>query len=60
MTVCNNDIRNAAAAKGVKLWQIAEGMGLSESAFCRKMRRELPAEQKSKALKIIDDLSKEA
>ena len=60
MTICNSEIRSAATEKGVRLWQIAEAMGLSESAFCRKMRRELPPELKSKALEIIEKLSKEA
>ncbi len=54
----NNEIRLAAAGAGIKLWQIAEALGISDCNFSRKMRRELPEESKKKILSIIKDLSK--
>lgn len=52
----NQRIRKAAAAAGVKLWQIAEAYGLSDGNFSRKLRRELPADKQARILQIIDDL----
>ncbi len=54
----NNDIRLLAAGKGVRLWQIAKAMGISETWFIRIMRDELPAEKKEQIVRIIDDLAK--
>lgn len=56
----NQDIRRAAAGAGVKLWQIADALGIADCSFSRKLRRELPQEEKKKILSIIQKLSKEA
>lgn len=56
----NQDIRRTAAGAGVKLWQIAEALGIADCSLSRKLRRELPAEEKAKIFAIIDRLSKEA
>lgn len=52
----NQRIREAAAAAGVKLWQIAEAYGLSDGNFSRKLRRELPEEEQERILQIVDEL----
>ena len=56
----NIDIRDAAKRAGVCLWQIAEQMGVNDGNFSRKLRRELPTQEKKKILKIIDDIAKGA
>ena len=56
----NNEIRQSAKAAGVKLWQIAEVVGVNDGNFSRKLRHELPEDEKQKILEIIDQLSKEA
>jgi hypothetical protein len=56
----NEDIRQAAKTAGVKLWQIAEIVGVNDGNFSRKLRHELPEDEKQKILEIIDWLSKEA
>lgn len=53
----NQDIRRTAAAAGVRLWQIAEALGIADCSLSRKLRRELPAEEKEKIFGIIRDLS---
>ncbi len=53
----NVDIRAEAERAGVRLWQIAELYGLSDSNFSRKLRRELPATEKEKILSIIQNIS---
>lgn len=55
----NQDIRKAAAGEGVKLWQIAEAMGIADCSLSRKLRRELPTEEKARIFSIIERLAKE-
>ena len=56
----NIDIRVEATKRGVRLWQIAECLGISDANFSRKLRRELPEEEQSKIFAIIDTIAKEA
>lgn len=53
----NLDIRSTAQNAGVCLWQIAEVLGIADCQFSRKLRRELPAEEKEKIFEIIQNLS---
>lgn len=57
--MANQDVRQAAKAAGVKLWRVAEGLGMADFAFSRKLRHELPEETKQQALAIIERLGKE-
>ncbi len=56
----NQDIRRTAAGSGVKLWQIAEALGIADCSLSRKLRKELPNDEKEKIFSIIDQLAKEA
>lgn len=56
MTIANNDIRTRAEKAGVRLWQIAEKVGINDGNFSRKLRRELPQEEKEKIFRIIVEL----
>lgn len=60
MAVKNQDIRNAAKKADIKLWQIAEKLGIWDATFSRKLRKELPQEEKEKIIGIIAELAKEA
>ena len=55
----NNDIRAYAKLKGVRLWMVAERMGISDNTFSRILRDELDAEEKAKILGLIDGLADE-
>lgn len=55
----NADIRQAAKTAGVRLYQIAAEIGLNDGNFSRRLRRELPDEEKQKIFEIIDQLSSE-
>jgi hypothetical protein len=57
--MANQDIRRTAAGAGVKLWQIAAALGIADCNFSRKLRRELPTEEKEKIFSIIRELSAE-
>lgn len=56
--MCNQEIRSAAKNAGIRLWQIAEILGMNDGNFSRKLRRELPQEERTKILGIIDQLAK--
>lgn len=55
----NLDIRAAAAGSGVKLWKIAAALNINDGNFSRKLRKELPEDEKKRILDIIEALSKE-
>lgn len=50
-------IREAAKAAGVRLWQIAERLGINDGNFSRMLRRELPPERQAQILTIINELA---
>lgn len=55
----NADIREAAKKHGVYLWEIAEGLGISDFSFSRRLRHELTPDQKADILEIILKKAKE-
>ncbi len=57
MSTNNIEIRTKAKECGVKLWQIAEKLGMNDVNFSRKLRYELSAEDKETILNIIDDIN---
>lgn len=56
----NKDIREKARNSGVRLWQIADALGIQERFFSKKLRKELSDEEQTQILNIIDDLAKAA
>jgi len=54
----NQDIRRMAAEAGVRLWQVAEELGIADSSFSRKLRKELLVKEKTRIFEIIERLSK--
>ena len=56
--MCNQDVKLRAAGSGVKLWQIADALGMRDDSFSKKLRRELPDEEKRAIFAIIDSLSR--
>lgn len=48
-----------AAGNGVRLWQIAEALGIADCSLSRKMRKELPPDEKERIVRIIRELSRE-
>lgn len=55
----NLDVRRAAAGNGVRLWQIADALGIADCNLSRKLRKELPDEEKKAIFAIIQNLSRE-
>ena len=56
----NRDVRARAAGAGVRLWQIVAELGITDSSFSRKLRKELPQNEKEHIFAVIEKLSKEA
>lgn len=52
----NMDIREAAAAADVRLWEIAEALGITDATFSRRLRHELSEADKEEILNIIETL----
>lgn len=49
----NLDVRQYASNMGVKLWEIAYRLNLQDSNFSRKLRKELPDDEKERLKKLI-------
>ena len=49
----NKDIRVCAMEHGVKLWEIANQLGISPETMSRRLRRELTAEEKEAMMQAI-------
>lgn len=52
----NAVIRETAKKSEVRLWEIAYALGINDSTFSRKLRRELPANEQEKILGLIDEI----
>ncbi len=55
----NNDIRIFAYKNNVKLYQIAEKLGMHYVTLNSKLRKELSKNEKQKIYQIIDEIRKE-
>jgi hypothetical protein len=56
--VKNQEVRDYAASRGIRLWRIAEALNMTDASFSRKLRRELNAEEKSRIIALIDELER--
>lgn len=54
----NERIRAAAKENGVKLWKIADALGVNDGNFSRKLRHELPPDETARILALIDEIAK--
>lgn len=55
----NTSIREKAKNNGVRLWQIADALGIQESLFSKKLRHDLPQDETDKIFSIIEKISNE-
>ena len=54
----NQEIRQTAKKSGVKLWQIADKLGINDGNLSRKLRHELTENERIEILNIIAELAK--
>ena len=55
----NEDIKKAAKEAGIRLWRIAEKLGITDAMFSRKLRYEIPEEERKQIFSIIEQLKGE-
>lgn len=53
----NMKLRRYAMARGVKMWEIADKLGISSSWLSVKMRRPLSGDEAEKAMKYVDEIA---
>ena len=54
--MANTDIKELAKKSNVKLWQVADRLGLTDITFSKKLRKELSKEEKENIKSIIENL----
>lgn len=55
----NEPIRRRASENGVKLWELAQKMGIADTTFSKRMRRQFTEEETARALRYIDEIAEE-
>ena len=60
MIQTNTEIRESISAAGLRYWQVAERYGITDGNFSRKLRRELPENERARILSIINELKEGA
>ena len=55
----NLDVRIKIMEAGLNLYQIAERLNIPETAFSRKLRKELSTSEKHRILKVINEMLEE-
>ena len=55
----NQMIRDAAMESGVRLWEVAERVGIADCNFSRKLRQELPPDEQTRIVGIIHEIAAE-
>lgn len=56
--MANQIIREELKARGVRQWQLADALGISEQTMVRRLRFELDEETQLEMLTKIDELAK--
>ena len=56
--MANTDIKELAKKSNVRLWQIADKLGIGDITFSKRLRKELSTEEKAKIKSIIEELKK--
>ncbi len=54
----NIDIRKAMGESRVFNYEVADALGIADTTLSKKLRKELPLEEKKKILEIIDHLAR--
>lgn len=57
--LANADIRAKAKCAGVRMWELADHLNISEPTVTRKLRHELPQAEKDRIFSIIEEIAKE-
>ncbi len=53
----NSDIRVCAIEYGVRMWELADQLGISPETLSRKLRRELESAEKERMIQTIQAIA---
>lgn len=59
MKQANIEVRELAKSNGVRHWQIAERLGISETTLVKRLHRELNDKQREQITQVIKDIAHE-
>lgn len=59
MAKTNKRIRIAMAESGIKQWELARLLGMSESVLSRRLRDELPEDEQDRIVELIKGANRE-
>ena len=57
--MANTEIRQELKNKNIPYWKIADKLGVHENTVIRRLRHELPEQEKEQIFSIISELSNE-
>ena len=49
----NEKIRTELKKRGLRYWELARIMGISDATLCRRLRDEIPEDEQEKIVKLI-------
>lgn len=55
----NQEIRDYARRNGVYLWELAARCGINDGNFSRKLRKELPVEERRQLMALVEEIALE-
>lgn len=55
----NEDVREKIANAGVRMWKVAEALGVADTTLSKKLRKELSEDEKRKIFSIVEQLARE-
>ncbi len=57
--MANDEVKAYAKQAGVRLWEVAERLHITDVTLSKKLRYELDPEYKSRIIKLVDKIAKE-
>ena len=53
----NEPVRSTLRMRNKKQWELAQALGIAEATLSRKLRTELPVEEQTKMIKLIENMA---
>ena len=57
--MANEEVKAYAKQAGVRLWEVAEKLSITDVSLSKKLRYELELDMKSRIVKIVDQIARE-
>lgn len=56
MSTKNRKIRQYAQSSRVKLWEVSDKLGITDTSLSKKLRYDLPEQETNRIISIIDEI----